>query len=70
MTYLNAYDAAKKALREAPDDLTDRITFEKFDPTIVRKFRSVRDRARSFAEKFAQTSGQEFFENHHRIDGH
>jgi len=60
LTYLNAHDAAKKALREAPDDLTDRITFEKFDPTIVRKFQSVRDRARSFAENLLKRRGKNF----------
>lgn len=60
LTYLNSYDAARKALREAPDDLTARITFEKFDPIIVRKFQSVRDRARSFAENLLKRRGKNF----------
>ena len=60
LTYLNAYDAARKALRETPDDLAARITFEKFDPTIVRKFQSVRDRARSFAENLLKRRGKNF----------
>lgn len=60
LTYLNAYDAAKAALREASDDLGNRITFEKFDPTIVRKFQSVRDRARSFAENLLKRRGKNF----------
>lgn len=60
LTYLNAYDAARKALRDAPDDLAARITFEKFDPTIVRKFQSVRDRARSFAENLLKRRGKNF----------
>lgn len=60
LTYLNAYDAARRALRDAPDDLAARITFEKFDPTIVRKFQSVRDRARSFAENLLKRRGKNF----------
>ncbi|KWV54715.1 hypothetical protein AS156_07050 [Bradyrhizobium macuxiense] len=60
LTYLNAYDAARKALRDTPDDLAARITFEKFDPTIVRKFQSVRDRARSFAENLLKRRGKNF----------
>lgn len=60
LTYLNAYDAARKALRDGPDDLAARITFEKFDPTIVRKFQSVRDRARSFAENLLKRRGKNF----------
>lgn len=60
LTYLNAYDAARKALRDTPDDLAARITFEKFDPTIVSKFQSVRDRARSFAENLLKRRGMNF----------
>ncbi|HEV2603440.1 MAG TPA: hypothetical protein VGU24_07265 [Microvirga sp.] len=60
LTYLNAYEAATKALRDAPDDLANRLTFEKFDPTIVRKFQSVRDRARSFAENLLKRRGKNF----------
>jgi ATP-dependent protease ClpP protease subunit len=60
LTYLKAYDAARRALREAPDDLANRITFEKFDPTIVRKFQSVSDRARSFAENLLKRRGKNF----------
>lgn len=60
LTYLNAYDAARAALRDAPDDLANRITFEKFDPTIVRKFQSVKDRARSFAENLLKRRGKNF----------
>lgn len=60
LTYLDAYDAAEKALQSAPDDLTARITFEKFDPTIVRKFQSVKERARSFAENQLKRRGKNF----------
>lgn len=41
LTYLYAYEEAKQALSERPDDVANRITFEKFDPTLVRKFTSV-----------------------------
>lgn len=60
LTYLNAYDEARKALTEAPDDLASRITFEKFDPVLVRKFKSVRDRARMFAENLLKRRGANF----------
>jgi hypothetical protein len=60
LTYLNAYEAARMALHARPDDLAARITFEKFDPTIVRKFQSVKTRARSFAENLLKRRGKNF----------
>lgn len=60
LTYLNAYDEAQQALREAPDDPANRITFEKFDPTSVRKYKAVRDRARLFAENLLKRRGANF----------
>jgi ATP-dependent protease ClpP protease subunit len=60
LTYLEAYEEAKKTLREAPDDLANRITFEKFDPTVVRKFKSVQSRARLFAENLLKRRGANF----------
>ena len=60
LTYLYAYDEAKQALSEMPEDGASRITFEKFDPTMVRKFRSVRDRARLFAENLLKRRGANF----------
>jgi hypothetical protein len=60
LTYLNAYDEARLALKVAPDDLASRITFEKFDPVLVRKFKSVRDRARMFAENLLKRRGANF----------
>jgi Serine dehydrogenase proteinase len=60
LTYLNAYDEALTAFREAPDDLVSRITFEKFDPVLVRKFKSIRDRARMFAENLLKRRGVNF----------
>jgi len=60
LTYLSAYDDAKKAVTEKPKDLANRITFEKFDPTVVRKYRSIRDRARLFAENLLKRRGSNF----------
>jgi len=60
LTYLNAYDEAKQALRDAPDDPANRVIFEKFDPTMVRKYKSVRDRARLFAENLLKRRGANF----------
>lgn len=60
LTYLYAYEEAKQALSDRPDDVANRITFEKFDPTLVRKFTSVRDRARLFAENLLKRRGANF----------
>ncbi len=60
LTYLNAYSATGEQLRKTPDDVPARIMFEKFDPTVVRKFTSVRDRARTFAENLLKRRGANF----------
>lgn len=50
LSYIRAYEDAKEALRKEPGDLGRRLQFEKFDPTVLRKFKGMRDRARAFAE--------------------
>ena len=60
LNYLNAYTEAQAALREEPEDPANRITFEKFDPTMVQKFNSVKDRARLFAENLLKRRGANF----------
>lgn len=60
LTYLNAYSATEEQLRKTPDDVPTRIMFEKFDPTVVRKFTSVRDRAKAFAENLLKRRGANF----------
>jgi len=60
LTYLEAYNEARKGLREAPDDITNRITFEKFDPVAVLKFETVKERARMFAENLLKRRGANF----------
>ena len=57
LTYLNAYDEALRMIREAPDDIANRMTFERFDPTLVGKFTAVKARAKLFAEKPPQAPG-------------
>jgi hypothetical protein len=57
LTYLSAYYTALSALRGAPDDVANKITFEKFDPTVVSKFTAVRNRARTFAENLLNRRG-------------
>lgn len=60
LTYLNAHEEATQALKDAPDDPAARISFEKFDPTLVRKVRSIQDRARLFAENLLKRRGLNF----------
>ena len=60
LTYLNAYDEALRAIREAPDDIANRITFERFDPTLVGKFMAVKARAKLFAENLLKRKGSNF----------
>ena len=69
LTYLYAYEEAKKELSETPEDAACRITFEKFDPTLVRKFTSVKDRALVRREP-VETAWCEFFKDRQRFDGH
>lgn len=60
LTYLNAYQEALRALREAPDDIANRMTFERFDPTLVGKFKAVKARAQLFAENLLKRRGANF----------
>ena len=57
LTYLDAHQIAAKELREKPDDPVNQIMFQKFDPTMVRKFTSIKDRARTFAENLLKRHG-------------
>lgn len=60
LNYLMAYKDAADAVRANPEDVAARITFEKFDPTVVRKFTSVRSRAQKFAENLLKRQGANF----------
>jgi hypothetical protein len=48
--YIAAYNDARKALQDNPGDEASRITFEKFDPVILRQYQAISDRARVFAQ--------------------
>lgn len=49
--YLDAYSSAAQRLKDDPNDLAARIMLDKLDPTMLKRFETVRDRARDFAEK-------------------
>src|SRR5581483_9849839 len=49
--YLHAYEEAAQALRENPQDPVAQAEFGRFDPTTVKKYETVRERTRKFAEK-------------------
>jgi hypothetical protein len=50
LNYLDAYNEVTAVLNERPNDRVGLEMLQKFDPTTLRKFRTVRDRARTFAE--------------------
>ena len=62
-SYLDAYETHAEALKTDPSNMASRIMLSKLDPGTVKLFESIRDRARSFAEKalrsgmFRSTSG-------------
>jgi len=58
LSYLDAYKQHSEALTKNPDDTVARIMLEKLDPTTLRKFESVRDRARNFAESQLKLKGK------------
>jgi len=50
LNYIKSYDEFSSAVRKDPSDPVFRTMFDRFDPLILRKFITVRDRARDFAE--------------------
>lgn len=60
LNYIDAYDELAAALRSNPNDPVARAMFDKFDPTTLRKFKAVRDRARTFAENQLKRRGANF----------
>lgn len=57
LNYLDAFKECAEELRKKPTDLAARIMFEKFDPTTLRKFNAVKNRARTFAENQLKRRG-------------
>lgn len=49
LSYIRAHTEAEAALRKTPDDIAARLTFEKFEPAILRQFMMIEKRARDFA---------------------
>ena len=48
--YIAAHEDARKSLDDRPGNEASRITFEKFDPVILRQYQAISDRARVFAQ--------------------
>ena len=60
LVYLEAYNEHARALRANPNDPVAQLMFDKFDPTIVKKFEGIRDRARNLAENLLKRRGRNF----------
>jgi Serine dehydrogenase proteinase len=60
LSYLDAFTIHSEALRKDPDDPVARIMLGKLDPTTLRNFESIRDRARNFAEDQLKRKGRNF----------
>jgi ATP-dependent protease ClpP protease subunit len=60
LNYIDAFNQHATQLRENPDDPVSKMMMEKFDPTVLRKFENVRNRARTFAENQLKRRGANF----------
>jgi hypothetical protein len=60
LSYLDAFKIHSKTLRDNPDDPVARLMLGKLDPTTVRHFEAVRERARHFAEDQLKRKGRNF----------
>jgi len=60
LNYIDAFNEHARQLRDHPDDPVSRMMMEKFDPTVLRKFENVRNRARTFAENQLKRRGANF----------
>lgn len=57
LNYLDAYAHVADNLRNAPNDPVWQVMISNFDPTVLRKFEAVRDRARTLAENLLKRRG-------------
>lgn len=57
LNYLDAFKEWSEELRKMPTDPVALVMIEKFDPTTLRKFNAVKDRARTFAENQLKRRG-------------
>ena len=60
LSYLDAYKTHSEALREDPSDPVARLMLDKLDPTTLRHYEAIRDRARNFAEAQLKRKGRNF----------
>jgi hypothetical protein len=60
LSYLDAFKTHSDALREKPDDPVAHLMLSKLDPTTLRHYEAIRDRARSFAEGQLKRKGRNF----------
>jgi ATP-dependent protease ClpP protease subunit len=60
LSYLDAFRTYAEALYKNPDDPVARVMLGKLDPTTLRNFESIRDRARNFAEDQLKRKGRNF----------
>lgn len=60
LVYLEAYEQHAKALRDDPQDPVAQLMFDKFDPTLVKKFEGIRGRTRNLAENLLKRQGKNF----------
>lgn len=60
LSYLDTYKIHSDALREKPDDPVSRLMLDKLDPTTLRHYEAIRQRARNFAEDQLKRKGRNF----------
>jgi len=60
LSYLDAFKIHAAKLREDPDDPVAHLMLNKLDPTTLRHYEAIRDRARSFAEDQLKRKGRNF----------
>jgi Serine dehydrogenase proteinase len=60
LSYLDAFKIHSDALKKDPDDPVARQMLNKLDPTNLRNFEAIRDRARNFAEDQLKRKGRNF----------
>ncbi len=60
LSYLDAFATYSEVLRKNPDDPVARAMLDKLDPTTLRNFEAIRDRARNFAEDQLKRKGRNF----------
>jgi hypothetical protein len=60
LSYLAAFKTHADKLRDDPDDPVARLMLGKLDPTTLRHYEAIRDRARSFAEGQLKRKGRNF----------